>query len=95
MFALFALHMIASAVLLDDTAALGTVLRVGIDPIRRLRIVRALFRPRAQVSTVDRCVPFERATGNWSRMVHKWSRRRTGSGKMVLTGSRKYDRTSK
>ena len=37
--------MIASATLFNARVALGTVLRIGTDIIRRLRIVRALLQP--------------------------------------------------
>jgi hypothetical protein len=38
-------HVIAAAVLLDGHLALRTLFRVGRNPVRRLAVVAALFRP--------------------------------------------------
>jgi hypothetical protein len=50
-------HVIATAVLLDRHITLGTLLRIGRNPIGRFRIVVALFDPLLQQPTLDRIVP--------------------------------------
>jgi len=44
-FTLLAGHMIATTILLDRTLTLATLLRVTLDPIRRLTIIPALLKP--------------------------------------------------
>jgi hypothetical protein len=54
-------HVIASPILLNRRLALGTLLRIRIDPIRRLRVVRTLLDPSLQQQTQTRPVVREPA----------------------------------
>lgn len=49
--------MVTAAVLLDRDVTLGTFLRVGRDPVGRLRVVVALFDPLPQQAALHRIVP--------------------------------------
>ena len=49
-------HVIASAALFNARVALGTVLGIGTDIIRRFRIVRALLQPLFNRGALGRCM---------------------------------------
>ena len=50
-------HVIASAVLFYGHVALGTLLGVGRDPVRSLRVIIVLLEPLLQPFALDRIVP--------------------------------------
>ena len=52
--ALLARHMVAAPVLLDRALALAALLRVALDPVRRLAVVAALLQPHLRDRTHDR-----------------------------------------
>mmetsp|Transcript_59162 Transcript_59162/g.121219 ORF Transcript_59162/g.121219 Transcript_59162/m.121219 type:complete len:272 (+) Transcript_59162:448-1263(+) len=54
--ALPAVHVVASAVLVDGHLALGAVLRVRLQPIARLAVVHALFAPHLDIAALRRGV---------------------------------------
>jgi hypothetical protein len=47
-------HSLASSILLDGALALTTLLRITLDPIRRLAVVPALFQPHLRNTTHNR-----------------------------------------
>ena len=50
-------HVIAAAILLNRHLALRTLFRVRRDPVRRLAVVAALFRPQLEKAAIDGFMP--------------------------------------